>query len=136
MPMFDNPNKELQRLQEQLLAEEEEELDELVEEFGEEDYREFFEGDYEEEYTQEPYYRSNSNSDRKRSLFDEIEDAFTEDEEDGEPFALFVEEKRGLFGRKKKNAKKKGGTRGLKVTLLLEVIAILCILIWWVVMKL
>lgn len=137
MPMFDNPRKELQRLQEQLLREEEEDLDELVEEYGEEDYRDFFQEDYEEECDQEPYYRNYANGYREKSIFDEIEDAF-DDEDDEEPFALFVEEKRGLFGRRKvmKEKNQKQNNRGLKVMLLLEIIGILCVLIWWVVMQL
>ena len=135
MPMFDNPRKELQRLQEQLLAEEEEELEELIEEYGEEDYEEFFEENYEEEYRQEPFYRNYANGYREKSIFDEIEHAF-EEEDDEEPFALFTEEKRGLFGRRKKVKSKKGSNKGLKTILLLEIIGILCLLIWWVVMKL
>lgn len=58
MPMFDDPNRELNRLQRQLL--EEEELDELMEEYGEEDYESLFQEDYEEE-TREPFYRNYSN---------------------------------------------------------------------------
>ena len=58
MPMFDNPDRELSRLQQQLL--EEEELEELVEEFGEEDYEDCFQEDYEEE-TREPFYRNHAN---------------------------------------------------------------------------
>ena len=58
MPIFDNPDRELNRLQQSLL--EEEELEELVEEFGEEDYEDCFQEDYEEE-TQEIFYRNHAN---------------------------------------------------------------------------
>jgi len=137
MPMFDDPRKELQRLQEQLLRQDEEDLEELMEEYGEEDYEDFFQEDYEEEYAQEPYYRNYANGYREKNIFDEIEHAF-EDEDEEEPFALFVQERRGLFGRRKvvKEKPKKRSNRGLKVILLLEIIGILCVLIWWVVMQL
>ena len=137
MPMFDNPNKELQRLQEQLLRQDEEDLEELMEEYGEEDYEDFFQEDYEEECAQEPYYRNYANGYREKNIFDEIEHAF-EDEDEEEPFAPFVQERRGLFGRRKviKEKPKKRSNRGLKVILLLEIIGILCVLIWWVVMQL
>jgi len=61
MPVFDDPRKELQRLQQELLAEEEEDLEDLMEEYAEEDYESFFQEDYEDEYTQEPFYRNFSN---------------------------------------------------------------------------
>ena len=133
MAIFDDPKKELQRLQQQLLAEDEEELDELMEEYGEEDYEDFFEEDYEEEYEQEDYLRNftggygdQPRGKREKSIFDEIEDAF-EDDEDEEPFALFAEKKRGLFGKRKvvTNSKKKVTNRGFKIMILLEIIAIL-----------
>ena len=144
MAIFDDPKKELQRLQQQLLAEEEEELEELMEEYSEEDYEEFFEEDYEQEYDQEDYLRSFSGgyrqprSKREASIFHEIEDAFDYEEDDeDEPFAVFVSEKRGLFGKRKViDPKKKRDNRGFKILILLEIIAILCVAIWWVVMQL
>ena len=136
MPMFDNPNKELQRLQAQLLSEEEEELDELMDAYNQEDYQELFEEDYEEECSQEPYFRGYVKAEREKRIFDEIQHVFEEEDEE-EPFALFVEEKRGLFGRKKRvPVQEKKQNKGLKIMLLLEIIAILCVLIWWVVMQL
>lgn len=136
MPMFDNPNKELQRLQAQLLSEEEEELDELMDAYNQEDYQELFEEDYEEECSQEPYFRGYVKAEREKRIFDEIQNVFEEEDEE-EPFALFVEEKRGLFGRKKRvPVQEKKQNKGLKIMLLLEIIAILCVLIWWVVMQL
>jgi len=116
MPVFDDPGKELRRLQQELLAEEDEELDDLLEEYGEEDYESFFQEDYEDEYDQKPFFRNFANGYRSDTVY--VED---EDEED-EPFALFKDEKRG--------------SRKLKVILLLEVIGILAILIWWVVIHL
>jgi len=148
MPMFDNPRRELERLHEQLLAEEEEELEELMEEYGEEDYEEFFQEDYREEYSQAPFYRNYSNQYganvrnfangyRGEALMDEddVEDDW--DEENGEPYALFPESRRERRRRlrrekaEKKTAQK--GTGGLKFILLLETVGILAILIWWVV---
>ena len=143
MGIFDDPNKELQRLQDQLLAEDDEELDELIDEYAEEDYEEFFEEDYEDEYEQEDYlrnfsggYDAQSRSKREQSIFHEIENAF-EDEDEDEPFAVFVSEKRGLFGKRKviRNPKKRDN-RSFKIMILLEIIAILCVAIWWVVMQL
>ena len=69
--------------------------------------------------------------------FDEIEDAFEDDEDEEEPFAIFVEEKRNIFGKRKViSGEKRGMSRGFKIMILLEIIAILCIAIWWVVMQL
>ena len=144
MALFDDPKKELQRLQQQLLAEEDEDLDELMEEFQDDDYEELFEDDYEEEYEQENYLRHFSGGygknlgKREKSIFDEIEDAFEEDyEDDEEPFAVYVEEKRNIFGKRKViSGKKPGMSRGFKIMILLEIIAILCVAIWWVVMQL
>ena len=68
MPMFDNPNKELQRLQAQLLSEEEEELDELMDAYNQEDYQELFEEDYEEECSQEPYFRGYVKAEREKRI--------------------------------------------------------------------
>lgn len=131
MPMFDNPKKELQRLQEQLLWEEEDQPEEFSEDEEDLVFEDLFEDDFDEDYPPEHHVRSGH---RKNSIFDEIEDAF--EDEDEEPFALFVEERRGLFGRKKRRPAGQGSHRGLQITLLLEIIGILGILIWWVVMKL
>lgn len=60
MAVFDDPNRELDRLQRQLL-EEEDELEDILEEYGEEDYDTLFEEDYEEE-TREPLYRNHANN--------------------------------------------------------------------------
>ena len=151
MAIFDDPKKELQRLQQQLLADEEEKLDELMEE----DYEEYFEDEYEELYEEEDeqqdYLRNftsggkQSRSQREKSIFDEIEDAFAYDDDedrydDGdeeEPFAVFVSEKRGLFGKRKVVSEtNQTDNRKLKILILLEIIAILCVAIWWVVMQL
>ena len=139
MAIFDDPKKELQRLQQQLLDEEEEEL---VEEY-EEDYEDFFGEEYEDEYDQEDYLRNftsgsgQSRDKRERSIFDEIEDAFDEvEEDDEEPYAVYVEEKRNIFGKRKVITEKKDDNRKLKIMILLEIIALLCVAIWWVVMQL
>lgn len=143
MALFDDPKKELQRLQQQLLAEDDEEMDEFLEEFQDEDYEAFFEDDYEEEYEHEDYLRHFSGGygktigKREKSIFDEIEDAFEEEYDEEEPFAIFVEEKRNIFGKRKViSGKRRGTSRGFKIMILLEIIAILCVAIWWVVMQL
>ena len=60
-----------------------------------------------------------------------------DDEDEEEPFAIFVEEKRNIFGKRKViSGEKRGMSRGFKIMILLEIIAILCIAIWWVVMQL
>ena len=117
MPVFDDPRRELQRLQQELLAEEDEELDDLMEEYADEDYENYFQEDYEDEYEQEPFYRKQNNGYRSDSLY-----VNEDDEDEEEPYALFKDEKR------------RG--RGLRILLLLEIIGILCVLIWWVVMQL
>jgi len=160
MPIFDDPQKELRRLHEQLLREDEEEyiqededLDALIDEYAEEDYEEFFQEDYSEEYKQEPFYRNFSNGYgadvrnfangyRGQALMEEENDAdgyadWDEDPQE-EPFALFREEKRGLFRPRTKEPKdtREEGIGKLKIILMLELIGILSILIWWVVMLL
>ena len=60
MPMFDDPDRELSRLQQQLLDDEDEELEELMDEYGEADFEECFQEDYEEE-TREVFYRNHAN---------------------------------------------------------------------------
>ena len=99
--------------------------------------------EYEDEYEQEDYLRNftsgsgQSRGKRERSIFDEIEDAFDEDEEDDEePYAVYVEEKRNIFGKRKVITEKKDDNRKLKIMILLEIIALLCVAIWWVVMQL
>ena len=116
MPVFDDPRRELLRLQQELLAEEEEELDDLMEEYADEDYESFFQEDYEDEYEQEPFYRKSADGYRSATLY--VDD----EADDEEPYALFKEEKR------------RG--KGLRIILLLEIIGILLVLIWWVVMQL
>ena len=152
MAMFDDPRRELERLHQQLLEEEDEELDELIEEYGEEDYEEFFQEDYREEYGQAPFYRNFSNryganvrnfanGYRGEALLDEEETVDDWDVENGEPYALFPEdrrERRRRLRREKAAAKAgarapKKGTGGLKLILILETMGILAILIWWVV---
>lgn len=58
--MFDDPKKELQRLQDELLAEEDLEIGEFEEDLTE-DYEDFFGGEYAEEYDEEPFYRNHGN---------------------------------------------------------------------------
>ena len=58
--MFDDPRKELQRLQEELLAEEEPEFEEYGEDLTE-GFEDFFGGDYADDESQEPAYRNYAN---------------------------------------------------------------------------
>ena len=59
MPMFDDPDRELSRLQRQLL-DEEQELEELMDEYGEADFEECFQEDYEDE-TRDVFFRNHAN---------------------------------------------------------------------------
>ena len=58
--MFDDPKKELQRLQDELLAEEDLEIGEYEEDLTE-DYEDFFGEDFAGEDAQEPAYRNYAN---------------------------------------------------------------------------
>lgn len=140
MPVFDNPGRELQRLQEELLAQEEEL--EALEDLEEED---FFEGEYEEPPLIRNYanrygadIRNFANGYRGEALFDPEDEEYDEEPDyEEDPYALYPE-RRGfrLFRRKKQkeDALPVKGTRGLKLVLILEIIGILGILIWWAVM--
>ena len=144
MPVFDNPKKELRRLHEQLLAEEEEDFEDLEEEFDQEDYEDFFEEDYREGYAREPLIRNFSNgygSDIRNFANGYRGDALMDDEDeigwdtcDREPYALQVETKRERKRRLKqeKQTDKKGGGF-LKCMLVLELMGLFGILMWWVV---
>ena len=145
MAIFDDPKKELQRLQQRLLAEEAEEMEDLMDEYNEEDYEDFFEEEYEEEYEQEDYLRNFTSGSRctqgkrEKSIFDEIGDAFEDEdyEDEEEPFAVFVSEKRGLLGKRKVITEQNyDDNRKLKILILLGIIVVLCIAIWLVVMQL
>ena len=103
MAVFDDPNRELDRLQRQLLEEEEQELEELVEAFTDSDYEDCFQENYEEE-TREPFYRNHAkgygmeirnfaNGYRGEALFDEE----AEFEEDVSPKAHRRRSVRGLI---------------------------------------
>lgn len=147
MPMFDDPNRELRRLQEQLLAAEEEDFDD---DYAGEDFDDYLEeGTAESEHLYRNYFnrygadvRNFANGYRGEDLLDEQYDGYDDGYEDSygdeEPVAVFRQEKRGLFGRKKEQSQqtpqsKEKGIWKLKIILLLEIIGILCLLIWWVV---
>ena len=134
--MFDDPKKELRRLQEQLLAEEEDAYEEFEDEYEEyeeeyedvdnyeddpdlEDIDELLEEDDEEEL---PYRNYANRYGRGRPKeFDYLED----DEELDEPDFLSREDYRR--GRRKK----KKGNLGWVIIAFLEVIAIAAIALWW-----
>ena len=113
MPMFDDPKKELRRLENELLAEEEtdwldddlSDLDDLLKDYEEE----------QEEEVQEEY-------DRVDSLKD-MSDILLEEEADSD---------RTFYREDYKNArKKKKGIAGLVVVACLETAAIVGLLAWW-----
>ena len=135
----------LWRLEQELIAAEEEELEEeesdlekyLEEEISEEeDYEDCFESEYEEEYDQEPFYRNHANgygetvknyanrygrgSPRR---FDD-DDFFDEgDFEDGD--VLYRKD------YKKAKRKKRRQNFGLLVLAILELAGIAAIILWW-----
>lgn len=117
MPMFDDPKKELKRLENELLAEEyeddPEETDDLSEDYGETDLDEFFEEEAEED---DAYSRPLE----KQILGDDYSRSMSEillEEEDDQPV------------RKKK--KKGGSVVGLAILCVLETAAIVGLLAWW-----
>ncbi|MBR5126690.1 MAG: hypothetical protein IKU68_08140 [Oscillospiraceae bacterium] len=128
--MFDDPKKELRRLQEQLLAEEEDDYEEYEEEDEDvEDYDddldldaidELLEDDEEEE---EPRYHNFANRYGRGSPkeFDYLED----DDEFDDDAVLYRED----YRRGKR--KKKKGNLGWVIIAFLEVIAIAAIALWW-----
>ena len=129
MALFDDPKKELQRLQRELLAEEEAarqeeaeaQLDELVEEYLEEtDIEDCFEEDYEEEYeAYAPRYRNFAN-DYGRAMTE----ALWEEEQDRDR-VLYEEDY-----RESKKKKKKKMSFGEALLLILLDVALVGFLYW------
>ena len=126
MPMFDDPNKHLRRMQEELLAAEEEEeyddlsdLDELLSEYlEEEEYGEYSEAAQENLAAYRNY--SNNYGRSRAARFVDTE----EYEDDLEEDAYFSREDY-------RKAKKKQSNKGLLIIICLELIAIACVLGWW-----
>ena len=128
MPMFDDPKEQLRRMQEQLLAAEEEEeefddlsdIDDLLEEYLDEaEY-----GKYSEEAEEHlPAYRNYANNYGRshRARFVDT-DEFEEEELDEDAVFYREDYRRG---------KKKQSNRGLMIIICLELIAIACVLGWW-----
>ena len=131
--MFDDPKKELRRLQDELLAAEAEEewvdddlegIEELLEDYGEEaeeSYEAYFEENYEDEYEEfrrPPVYRNYANGYGRRGA---------EPEEDDEDAALYTD----VFTEKPAKPKEKG-VRGLVILACLETLAILAVVGWWI----
>ena len=124
MALFDDPKKELRRLQEQLLAEEEEYqeeevLEELLEEYSEEaDLEELFEGDYEESpEAYAPRYRNFAN-DYGRAMTE----ALWEEEQDAER-VVYSDDYEAPKKKKKKGI-------GEVILLILLDIVLIGILLW------
>ena len=115
MPMFDDPSKELKRLEEQLLAEEEydelEGIEDLLADYEETDLADYFEEDAGED---EAYRRPA----QRHLVGGEYDWAMSEmllEEEDSKP-------------AKKKKGK---GVAGLVILCVLETAAIIGLLAWW-----
>lgn len=137
-------NDELWRLQQELLAVEEEDYEEedldILEEFLEEEdpeaLEEFFDTDYEEEYDQEPFYRNHANNYGKNvknyanrygkgspKQFDDDMDFDNGEYDDSD--VLYRDDYR------KARKKKKKANFGLIVLAIAEIAAIGAILYWW-----
>ena len=125
--MFDDPKKELRRLQEELLAEEDEgwddlsDIQDLLDGYEEEDDVEELLRQYGSE-SQPPIYLNYANGYGRRQPH--YEEVLPEMDEDA---AVFREEPR---------KRKRSENRGLVVLAALETLGILAILVWWAVMML
>ena len=125
--------EELWRLQQELLAAEEEDesddlnLDDLEEylEEDEEDYEDCFESDYEEEYEQEPFYRNHANGygRGKPKKFDD--DDFFDESDFADEDVLYRKD----YNKAKRKKRRK--TFGLLILAALEIAAIAAILLWF-----
>ena len=142
-------NDDLQRLQRELLAAEDEDTTELdleaLEEFlgeeteyeadAQETYEEYFDSQYEEEYTDEPFYRNHANgygSDVKNYANRYGKGSpkkFGEDVEFDDTFDDSIAVYRDDYRKAKK--KKKRSNLGLVILAILEIIAIAAIALWW-----
>ncbi len=127
--MFDDPKKELQRLQKELLEEEEGQWDDLrdiqdiLEEYEEEDSVEAIIREFGAESRREPAYQNYANGyGRRRDAFEETPGL----EDDA---VLYREDARG-------KRKKEKGLGGLVFLAVLETLGILAIAAWWAVMLL
>ena len=138
MAWFDDPSKELNRLNQRLLEEEE------PEEYSDEYEEEFWEDESEEEDLVSDFRRfSKGNASDLRNFADGYRgEALLEEEEedwegnDDEPFAVFYETRRERRRRirKEKKEKRKGRNKTLRlsVIVLVETLILLGFLIWWV----
>ena len=148
--MFKKPDKELMRLQQELLAAEEEDLPEEEteeldledldfpeEEEAGEDYEEYFDSDYEEEYEQEPFYRNHANDygENVKNFANhygkgspkrfEDDDLDFEEADFDDTDVLYRDDYR------KAKKKKKRQNMGLVILAILELLGIAAILLWW-----
>ena len=138
MAVFDDPRKELKRLQEQLLAEEEDEQEEYGEVCDEEAQREPLYRNYSNGYGGD--IRNFANGYRGEALQDEEDEEYLDDwdVDNGEPHAVYYETRRQRRKRirrekaEKKQRRRKNTTARLKLLLVVETLALLTILIWWV----
>ena len=130
--MLDDPKKELQRIQEELLAAEEEEWDDLsdiqdlLDDYEEEDSIDALLAEFAEEETPVRNFANSYGKRQSRPVFDYQE---TDDELDDDA-VLYREDAR------KKGKKKEKGVGGLVFLAILETIGILAIAAWWAMMLL
>lgn len=127
MPMFDDPKKELRRLQAELLAEEEpaddlDDIGELLEGYEEEGYEDCFEEDYEEEYGQ--FQRPSEYRNFANGYGQAMTEALMAEEADADR-VLYRDDYR------KAKRKRRKGVRGLIVLAILEMAAIVLLVGWW-----
>ena len=125
MPMFDDPNKELRRLENELLAEEEDDtldgVEELLENYEEEGFDDCFQEEAEEDDAfSRPLTHQVIGNDYNRAM----SEALLEMEEDADR-TLYEEDYRKA--KKKKNK----SVVGLAILCVLETAAIVGLLAWW-----
>lgn len=148
--MFDDPKKELERLQDELLAEEDADWleDDTDEELAQikamlnkdkpdragEDYERYFQNDYREEYAQEPFYRNYSNGygTQVRNYANGYGRGMPQFAQEGpeEDMALYMDE--DDRGDEQDEQPREKGIRGLIILACLETLGILAIVVWWI----
>ncbi len=136
--MFDDPKKELQRLQDELLAAEEEEWDDLsdiqdlLDDYEEEDSVESLLQEFGADAEEEPRYQNYANGYGRRPARPVYEEEAVPELDDDA--VLYREDARTK--KKAKKEKKEKGIGCLVFLAVLETMGILAIAAWWAVMLL
>ena len=138
--MFDDPKKELQRLQDELLAAEEEQWDDLsdiqdlLDDYEEEDSIDAllaeFGGAQEEESHCQNYANGYGKRSGRQAVYEEEEPELEEDA------VVYRQDPRQAKKAKKEKKQKEKGVGGLIFLAILETLGILAIAAWWAVMLL